>query len=107
MFVWLVGIGCFDSVEHQKEVIAVDQNARIDKLEQKIQLLEAKLSQNLEACSVFELDEDGDIISRANTPTFSSGDVFSMTFAPDDFPCNAQYPTNSQSAGRMSALSTE
>ena len=39
------------------------------------------------------LDEDGDIISRANTPTFSSGDVFSMTFAPDDFPCNAQYPT--------------
>ena len=44
MFVWLT-IGCFDSVEHEKEVIAVDQNARIDKLEQKIRLLEAKLSQ--------------------------------------------------------------
>ena len=62
MFVWLMTVGCFDSIEHEKEVIAVDQNARIDKLEQKIRLLEAKLSQNLEACSVLELNEDGDIV---------------------------------------------
>ena len=46
-------------------------------------------------------------ISLAKTPTFSSGDFFSITLAPDSFPFIAQNPTNSGSPGIIKALSTE